>query len=72
MTASAATTQAPVTQEVQIKSGSLLLYGELDVPANASGIVLFAHGSGSSRHNLRNQYVAAVIRSVQAQVEVRR
>ncbi|HEX6732101.1 MAG TPA: hypothetical protein VF074_18935 [Pyrinomonadaceae bacterium] len=61
MTASAATTQPP--QEVQIKAGSLLLNGELNVPANATGIVLFAHGSGSSRHSPRNQYVATVIRN---------
>ena len=63
MTASAATTQPPVRQEVQIKAGSLLLNGELNVPANATGIVLFAHGSGSSRHSPRNQYVATVIRN---------
>lgn len=63
MTASAATTQPPVRQEVQIKAGSLLLNGELNVPANANGIVLFAHGSGSSRHSPRNQYVATVIRN---------
>jgi putative phosphoribosyl transferase len=60
MTASAETTRPPVRQ-VQIKIGSLLLNGELNVPANATGIVLFAHGSGSSRHSPRNQYVATVI-----------
>jgi len=32
------------------------------VPEKAAGIVLFAHGSGSSRHSPRNQYVARVIR----------
>jgi putative phosphoribosyl transferase len=63
MTASAATTRPPVRQEVQIKTGSLLLNGELNVPANATGVVLFAHGSGSSRHSPRNQYVATVIRN---------
>ena len=65
MTASAAATtkQPPVRQEVEIKAGSLLLNGELNVPANATGIVLFAHGSGSSRHSPRNQYVATVIRN---------
>ena len=63
MTASATTTtRLTVRQEVQIKAGSLLLSGELHVPANATGIVLFAHGSGSSRHSPRNQYVASVIR----------
>jgi len=64
MTASAATTTQPsVRQEVQIKAGPLLLNGELNVPAKATGIVLFAHGSGSSRHSPRNQYVATVIRN---------
>lgn len=39
-----------------------MLDGELDIPAQAPGIVLFAHGSGSSRHSPRNQFVAEVIR----------
>jgi putative phosphoribosyl transferase len=34
------------------------LSGDLAVPENAKGLVLFAHGSGSSRHSPRNQYVA--------------
>jgi dienelactone hydrolase len=38
------------------------LEGELVLPAAAAGIVLFAHGSGSSRHSPRNQAVAARIR----------
>lgn len=50
------------SNEVQIKAGPVLLNGELRVPEKASGIVLFAHGSGSSRHSPRNQYVARVIR----------
>ena len=37
------------------------LFGHLTVPADASGLVLFAHGSGSSRHSPRNRYVAAVL-----------
>jgi putative phosphoribosyl transferase len=47
---------------VRIAAGKAMLEGELIVPANAIGIVLFAHGSGSSRHSPRNQYVARVIR----------
>jgi putative phosphoribosyl transferase len=47
---------------VSIPSGSATLDGELSVPVGALGIVLFAHGSGSSRHSPRNQYVAQVIR----------
>jgi putative phosphoribosyl transferase len=34
------------------------LYGDLVIPANAGAVVAFAHGSGSSRHSPRNQYVA--------------
>src|SRR5216683_89099 len=52
----------PRSREARIESGSATLEGELSVPENASGIVLFAHGSGSSRHSPRNQYVARVIR----------
>jgi putative phosphoribosyl transferase len=37
------------------------LEGELDVPAVATGAVIFAHGSGSSRHSPRNRYVAGVL-----------
>ncbi|MGH9882882.1 MAG: dienelactone hydrolase family protein, partial [Pyrinomonadaceae bacterium] len=39
-----------------------MLEGELSVPASATGVVLFAHGSGSSRHSPRNQFVARTIR----------
>ena len=48
--------------EVEIKAGPVSLRGHLDVPKTATGIVLFAHGSGSSRRSPRNQYVARVIR----------
>ena len=37
------------------------LAGDLMVPQQATGIVLFAHGSGSSRHSRRNRYVAGVL-----------
>ena len=62
MTATPATREVSERGEVQIRAGSVLLSGELKVPAHATGIVLFAHGSGSSRHSPRNQYVARVIR----------
>jgi dienelactone hydrolase len=42
--------------------GSVPLDGDLSVPANARGIVIFAHGSGSSRFSPRNQYVAEQLR----------
>jgi pimeloyl-ACP methyl ester carboxylesterase len=47
---------------VQVTIGPAQLEGELQVAANASGVVLFAHGSGSSRHSPRNQYVARALR----------
>ena len=50
------------TREVKIPSGNLLLEGELSVPEGAKGIVLFAHGSGSSRFSPRNRRVARVLR----------
>jgi dienelactone hydrolase len=37
------------------------LYGDLVIPENARGIVVFAHGSGSSRHSPRNQFVASAL-----------
>jgi putative phosphoribosyl transferase len=64
MTSSTAAARIVKAREVEISAGSLLLYGELKIPENATGIVLFAHGSGSSRHSPRNQYVARVIREV--------
>ena len=50
-------------QEVRIRSGEVTLTGDLDVPRDAAGVVLFAHGSGSSRHSRRNQFVAQTIRN---------
>ena len=49
--------------EVLIDLGGVRLEGDLSVPANASGFVLFAHGSGSSRRSPRNQYVAKMLQS---------
>ena len=46
---------------VRVKSAGVTLEGNLAVPSSAKGIVLFAHGSGSSRHSPRNQYVAGVL-----------
>lgn len=45
-----------------VSIGPVGLEGMLDVPANAVGIVLFAHGSGSGRFSPRNNYVAAALR----------
>ena len=49
-------------ERVSIPVDDVELEGILDVPAGASGIVVFAHGSGSSRHSPRNNFVAEVIR----------
>ena len=49
--------------QVQFKAGGVTLEGNLIVPDKATGIVLFAHGSGSSRFSSRNRYVADVLRA---------
>ena len=48
---------------VSIPAGDVTLEGTLGVPPTALGIVLFAHGSGSSRFSPRNRYVARTLRS---------
>lgn len=48
---------------VSIPVGNVSLEGSLTLPHGAHGLVLFAHGSGSSRHSPRNQYVAAALHS---------
>ena len=47
--------------EVQIHAGRAVLSGNLHLPEDASALVLFAHGSGSSRHSPRNQFVARTL-----------
>ena len=47
---------------ILINDGEKTIEGSLIIPSGAGGIVVFAHGSGSSRHSVRNNYVAAVIR----------
>ena len=49
-------------QVVVVDAGGVSLEGTLAVPAGASGLVVFAHGSGSSRHSPRNLEVAAQLR----------
>jgi putative phosphoribosyl transferase len=44
---------------IQITVGPATLEGNLTIPLDADGVVLFAHGSGSSRHSPRNRFVAA-------------
>jgi len=50
---------------VKISAGQAILEGNLAVPESARGIVLFAHGSGSSRHSPRNRYVAQVLNNAE-------
>ena len=47
--------------EVQIQAGREVLFGNLNIPEGATALVLFAHGSGSSRHSPRNQFVARTL-----------
>ncbi|MFO7777269.1 MAG: dienelactone hydrolase family protein [Nitriliruptoraceae bacterium] len=51
--------------EVEIDVGTGTIVGDLSVPEDATGVVAFAHGSGSSRHSSRNQQVAAALRDDQ-------
>jgi putative phosphoribosyl transferase len=47
--------------ELQIPAERAVLSGNLTIPENARALVLFAHGSGSSRHSPRNQFVARLL-----------
>lgn len=64
--ATGTTTHAPADppardEEVEVHAGPVRLGGHLTVPDGSTGIVVFAHGSGSSRHSPRNRYVAALL-----------
>lgn len=49
-------------QTLTIRAGAVQLEGDLAVPEGARGLVLFAHGSGSSRKSSRNRFVAGLLR----------
>ena len=53
---------APFAREVTIPASRADLIGDLDIPAGASGLVIFAHGSGSGRKSPRNRFVAETLR----------
>jgi putative phosphoribosyl transferase len=55
--------QNDIEREVSMECGDALLEGTLVVPERSTGIVLFAHGSGSGRRSPRNRYVAEVLQS---------
>ncbi len=50
-------------RKISMEISKVTLEGNLSIPENRMGIVLFAHGSGSSRHSPRNRYVAGHLRS---------
>ncbi|RPI50587.1 MAG: alpha/beta fold hydrolase [Acidobacteria bacterium] len=50
-------------QAIQIAIGDIRVDGDLTVPVRVTGVVLFAHGSGSSRHSSRNRYVALMLQA---------
>jgi dienelactone hydrolase len=50
-------------RSVRVPAGEVILEGDLVMPPGAGGIVLFAHGSGSSRHSPRNRYVAGLLQA---------
>jgi dienelactone hydrolase len=52
------TSSSTFEETVRIDTGADYIYGTLSIPTNAYGAVVFAHGSGSSRHSPRNRFVA--------------
>ncbi|MFJ6359265.1 phosphoribosyltransferase family protein [Pseudarthrobacter oxydans] len=50
-----------VDQDVQIAADGVSINGDLHLPEQCRAVVVFAHGSGSSRHSPRNRYVASVL-----------
>lgn len=58
---STATATSGTRLELSVPANGAILSGELVIPAGSKGVVIFAHGSGSSRHSPRNKYVASAI-----------
>jgi pimeloyl-ACP methyl ester carboxylesterase len=54
-------THAPETESLAIQLDHSVLHGDLTLPEHAAGLVIFAHGSGSSRNSSRNRFVAQVL-----------
>jgi dienelactone hydrolase len=55
------TTTTAMPRPVQIPAGDTVLHGDLTIPDESRGLVVFAHGSGSSRHSSRNRAVAGAL-----------
>ncbi len=53
--------RARLDEQIEIRIGGVVVGGHFTVPRRAGGLVIFAHGSGSSRHSPRNRYVATVL-----------
>src|SRR3954470_2459967 len=52
-------------RSVRVRAGGVILDGDLALPSAPRGVVLFAHGSGSSRHSPRNRFVARYLQERQ-------
>lgn len=60
--AAGATADPPIRdEEIRVSAGPVTVAGHLTIPEQPVGVVVFAHGSGSSRHSPRNRYVAEVL-----------
>src|SRR5436190_24235184 len=55
------TLTVPTAKPVRIETGGVSLNGDLSLPDNATGLIVFVHGSGSSRFSQRNRAVADVL-----------
>jgi pimeloyl-ACP methyl ester carboxylesterase len=55
----------PITRPVLLEADGISLNGDLTLPPSARGLVIFAHGSGSSRHSSRNRSVAETLQRAQ-------
>jgi putative phosphoribosyl transferase len=55
-------TTTAINEEIKVYGEGFVLPGELEIPQGSSSLVLFSHGSGSSRLSPRNQFVAANLR----------
>jgi len=49
------------SRPIRLEAAGIILNGDLSIPENAKGIIVFVHGSGSSRFSSRNRAVADVL-----------
>lgn len=54
-----------MNEGLKLKVGEVTIEGQLVIPKKASGLVIFAHGSGSGRFSLRNNFVAQHLQRIQ-------